>query len=39
MSPEQLERAKELMRSRGMSEEQIAERIRAGSRQRESRGE
>ena len=33
MSPEQLERAKEFMRTRGMTEEQIEERIKSGGRE------
>ena len=34
MTPEQLERAKEFMRARGMTEEQIEARIKGGGRER-----
>ena len=36
MSPEQLERAKEMMRSRGMTDEQIEERIGGDRKQAET---
>jgi len=39
MTPEQLERAKEFMRSRGMTEEQIEERIRQARQQAQAAGE
>jgi len=38
MSPEQLERAKEFMRARGMTDEQIAQRIGAGDKESDKNG-